>query len=136
MSKDQIFWNIIFSLAYVFLLLGSANMLYRLGKIQNVVPVSDLFLTSFAVFRLIRLFVYDSVFGYVHDYLAKFESGPRKTLSDLLSCPWCTGVWAALLVAFFYFSFPPAWYVVFILALAGIGSSLQIAVNNISRISK
>ena len=51
--------------------------------------------------------------------------------ADLLHCPWCIGVWSALIVVFCYFVFPWAWSVIFFLALAGAGSLLQVIANGI-----
>ena len=131
--KNQDFWN--FSFTVLFLLLAASAVVFF--KTQNIIPKQiapfTFFIISLATFRLIRLFVYDSVTSYIRDYLAKFEHGPRKTLSNLISCPWCTGVWMALLIGFFYFATPFSWFPIFILALAGAGSFIQITINRIGR---
>jgi energy-converting hydrogenase Eha subunit G len=53
----------------------------------------------------------------------------RRTLADLFGCPWCFGTWAALVVVFFYFLTPYAWFAIAVLAVAGIGSLIQLAAN-------
>lgn len=133
MTKDQIVWNMIFTFFYAVSLSFSGVVLFQSGRIPSSISAMDLIIVSLAVFRLIRLFVYDSVTSYIRDYLGKLDAGPGKTLSDLLSCPWCTGVWTALLVSFFYFLSPLAWFPIFVFALAGAGAYLQIIINKIGR---
>jgi energy-converting hydrogenase Eha subunit G len=55
--------------------------------------------------------------------------GPRRALADLVSCPWCVGLWFALFVAFFYFLTPFAWFPILFLAIAGVASILQVSAN-------
>jgi hypothetical protein len=54
--------------------------------------------------------------------LVKPESGPRRTLADLLSCPWCFGAWAGASVVFFYLLTSNAQFQVIILAISGLGT--------------
>jgi energy-converting hydrogenase Eha subunit G len=51
------------------------------------------------------------------------------TLSALLHCSWCQGLWFSGFVIFFYFATPLAWPVILILALAGVASFIQILAN-------
>ena len=44
---------------------------------------------------------------------------------------WSIGIWSGLIVTVFYFIFPWAWSVIFFLALAGMGSVLQVMANGI-----
>jgi hypothetical protein len=101
----------------------------------------DLTLITLASWRLTRLFVYDAVTKFVREQfmdvkkvgrgyqLVKPKTGPRRTLSDLFSCPWCFGVWAATLVTFGYlwsewFVFPTV-----LLAVAAVATFLQLLAN-------
>ncbi|KKT88582.1 MAG: hypothetical protein UW95_C0023G0011 [Parcubacteria group bacterium GW2011_GWC1_45_14] len=113
-------------LAYGALVFIAISILYSLGKIGTKIPSFDLVILGLATFRLTHLFVYDMVTDYIRDYFGKFERGAGKTLSELLNCPWCTGVWAALFIGFFYLLTPLAFYPIFFVALAGIGSIFQI----------
>jgi hypothetical protein len=63
--------------------------------------------------------------------LVKPARGPRRTLADLLSCPWCFGMWAAGTVAFFYLLTPYAFFVVLMLAIGALGTLLQLLANMI-----
>ena len=128
MKKEQIIWNFVFCVIYVFAVFTSGYMLAVQNKLPVTISAIDLIILAFAIFRVTQLFVYDHITSYIRDYFEKFETGPKRTLADLLSCPWCTGVWAALLVVFFYFLTPLAWYPILLLALAGMGTYLQLMI--------
>lgn len=121
-------WNLVSSV--IFLILVILLTIYLGNKIPpnfHITPY-DFTLLILATFRLVRLFTYDSVTGYVRRYLAQFEDGPRKTLSNLINCPWCTGVWMSLITTFIYFVIPYSWVFILILALAGAGTFIQILI--------
>lgn len=130
---NQYYWNFLFSLLFVVLVALSLRYFESKGSFPERIEEFDFILIILATFRLIRLFVYDSVTDYIRDYLSNFESGPRKTLSNLISCPWCTGVWMAFFIVFFYFYSPLFWLPMLILAVAGAGSFIQVTINRIGR---
>jgi hypothetical protein len=66
--------------------------------------------------------------SWVRDYFGQFEKGPRRAIHSLLGCPWCSGTWMAILVAYLYFLVPIAWPFLLVLALAGMGSFIQIVI--------
>jgi len=127
-KNDQYFWNFVFSAIFALLVLLSLFYLKSNGELPRKISVFDFVLLALAIFRLIRLFVYDSVTNFVRDHFAQYQKGPGKTISNLLNCPWCTGIWMALFVAFFYFTTPLAWYPILILALAGTATFIQITI--------
>lgn len=142
-------WNVFFSI--VFALLLFVSLVFVGGQFHGFpryVPFLDIVLMVLATQRLTRLLVYDKItrwfrelFVYKRELIAEdgsrwielipFGRGVRHTIHDLLSCPWCIGVWAALVVVFAYFMFPWAWYVIFMLAVAGAASFVQIVINAI-----
>jgi hypothetical protein len=63
--------------------------------------------------------------------LVKPATGPRRTLADLFSCPWCFGLWATASVTFFYLITPYAYFFVLFLALASVASFFQVLTNMI-----
>lgn len=104
----------------------------------------DLTLISLASFRLIRLFVYDAMTKFLREqfYDAKVTKtgkvtlykplkGPRRTLCDLMNCPWCFGVWATSMVVFLYLLTPAAFVPVLILAISAVATWLQLFTNMI-----
>ena len=129
--SDQPFWHFVFSTFFVFLVTVSLFYLKSKGKLPHKISTFDFILLSLATFRLIRLFVYDDVTDFVRGYFAKSQRGPKKTAFDLLDCPWCTGVWMAFLVAFFFFATPLAWFPILVLALAGVATFVQITIYKI-----
>jgi len=63
--------------------------------------------------------------------------GMRRVIGDLLSCPWCVGVWVSAGLIYFYFFVPYiAWLFILILAIAEIGSLTQTISTILVRIEK
>lgn len=141
---DQYFWNFVFGLFFLLLIIMGAIIL----ETESRIPLAELALVDYvlitlASWRLSRLMIADTVTKWLREQfwdvkkvgksylLEKPKTGPRRTLADLFSCPWCFGVWAVAIVAFAYLITPYALYPVIILALSGVASSLQIAMNYI-----
>jgi hypothetical protein len=139
---DQYFWNVVF-LVFFF---GLIFMAVVILESETIKPYDELALIDFALitlasFRVIRLVVYDKIFAFFREQFydvteykgsvifVKPESGPRRTLADLLSCPWCFGVWATAMVSFFYLLTPYAFFPILLLALSAIASLAQIFAN-------
>ena len=141
---DQYFWNIVFSALFLsFLVSGTIILETNATASLHTLTLSEFAILSLATFRLTQLFVYDKITAFFREQfynarvtktgtiLEKPVTGARRTLADLLSCPWCFGVWAGTMVVFFYALTPYAWYPILILAISGVGSALQIFVNMI-----
>lgn len=139
---DQYFWNFVFAVFFLAVIFTAVIILeteaYR--SFDEITGI-ELVILSLATFRLTRLVVYDKITAFFREQfydvvelkttkrLEKPAKGPRRTLADLLSCPWCFGVWAAATVVFFYYLTPLALYPIYFLAIAGLGSTLQIVAN-------
>lgn len=139
---DQYFWNFVFSLFFIVLIVMGAIILETEARI----PLSDLELVDYvlitlATWRVVRLFVYDAITKFFREQfwdlkkvgrgyqLEKPKVGPRRTVADLLSCPWCIGVWASATVTFFYLVTPYAVFPTILLALSSAATFLQILSN-------
>lgn len=147
MKDDQAFWYILFSLFFVGLIALGTWILYRAhGFLPEYVELFDFLLIILATFRLTRLFVYDKILQFFRDWFSERREiiadtgdvviervtpprGPRRTMSELLGCPWCAGMWFGAFVAFFYFLTPFAWFFIFILAVGGVATLVQIGAN-------
>ncbi|MFH0852208.1 MAG: DUF1360 domain-containing protein [bacterium] len=129
-DKNKAFWNFFFSVVFAALLAASLWFLRKNG-LPRAIPIFDFILLGLAVFRLTHLFVYDHITGWLREFFERFQTGPGKTISNLLSCPWCTGIWVALFVSFAYFATPYAWYVILVFALAGAGTLVEIIAGHI-----
>lgn len=124
------FWHIALLFLYVVLGLLGYSWLAGHDRLSTWVPFTDFILMALAVQRLVRLFTYDSMTRFIRGWFA--DADPRSlmgTLGELVNCPWCTGLWCALLVGFFYFATPIAWYAILVLALASVGSFIQLLAN-------
>ncbi len=139
---DQYFWNVAFLLFFLCLVFMASVILDgEAYKPYADLTLLDYTLISLASFRIIRAVIYDKIFAFFREQfydateykgkvvLTKPEAGPRRTLADLLSCPWCFGVWSAAMVTFFYLLTPYAFYPTLFLALSAVASFLQILSN-------
>lgn len=146
-KNDETFWSIIFTLVYVLAFVIGLIILRNInGTLPTTISVFDLILVSLAAFRLTRLFVYDHITQFFRDWFLDKEiyidergasvitrtpplHGPRQTAHVLLGCPWCFGMWAGLLVPFFYFLTPYAWFFILVLAVSGVATFIQLLSN-------
>ena len=139
---DQYFWNFVFSLFFGILVVMGAIILHTEARIPwQELTMTDYVLITLASWRLTRLFVYDAITKFIREQfldiakvgrgyeLVKPKVGPRRTLADLLSCPWCFGVWATATVIFFYLLTPYAIFPTVILALSAVATFLQLLSN-------
>jgi len=139
---DQYFWNLVFSIFFLLLVVMGGIIL----ETESRIPLTDLSVTDYvlitlAAWRMTRLFVYDAITKFFREQfwdvkkvgkgyeLEKAKVGPRRTLADLLSCPWCFGIWSTATVTFFYLLTPYAVFPVVVLALAAVATFLQLLSN-------
>ncbi len=131
------FWNAMSFVIFIILFIVLLSILYLANnRLPGNISVFHFIVLSFAVHRLTRLFVYDIVTEFIRDYFKKRmnESGFARNMAQLLGCPWCTSMWFALLVFFLYFLHPVFWFLIFILALAGVASYLQLIISLLNKI--
>lgn len=139
---NQYVWNFIFTLVFIGFLAYGARVLEAEAYIPyGMLTYFDLTLITLASFRFTRLMVYDKITAFFREQffnatdvvgevvLVKPACGARRTLADLLTCPWCFGVWATASVAFFYMLTPYAFFPILILALSSVATLLQLLAN-------
>lgn len=126
------FWNTVFSLFFIVLVVLGITYLAGVGRIFYDVPIRDVVLMALAIFRLVRLMTYDHITQFIRDW---FANAPKNsfghTVGQLINCPWCTGLWFSFIIVFFYFASIYSWPVILILSLAALASFLQILANSI-----
>jgi len=67
--------------------------------------------------------VFEKIFKYVRDVLKKNEHLYLiGTLSSIVTCPWCAGVWVTMTMIVFYYLVPYGDLLAYVLALAGLAS--------------
>jgi hypothetical protein len=124
------FWNTVALVFFVgFVLCGYAWLDAR-NLFPAYIPTIDLFLIALATMRLVRLFTYDAITAFIRNWFVDAEPDTfRGTLSTLIHCPWCTGLWFSALTVFAYFASPVAWYLIVIFALSAVATFLQLLAN-------
>jgi len=146
MPNDQARWNAVFSFGFLvlfaFFFWGLTDGLDRFAWLY-LLSAMDIVLLTLATFRIVRLVTFDKIFTFVRNWFlnkqgdgtyVKPPQGPRRTIAELMECLWCTGLWAALLVSFLYFSSDIGRFFVIILAVAALGSFFQLISQMVGRI--
>ena len=83
-----------------------------------------------ASYRLTRILVFEKIFKYFRDVLKRREDLYLiGTLSSIITCPWCAGVWVTLAIIVFYYLIPYGAVLVYVLALAGVASMVILLSN-------
>lgn len=154
-NKGQNLWYIAYS---VFFIAVAALMIRSIYSVHGSLPVSislfDLSIVVLATLRLTRLFVYDKITYFIRDMLQHAEEeyteegvtyfrkvtrkeGAARTAYELVTCPWCFSIWAGLFVTYSYFLDRDLfWLPIFILAVSGAASILQVFTNMIGWVAE
>jgi len=135
-KKARKIWD--FVLIIIYLLLAfyvSSKILSKNPGIITNINYFEFFIIVIATFRSIRLVTYSKIFLFFRDFFKNRENELSKSIHELLICPWCTGIWMALIVVAIYFLIPFGLgkVLVFILAIAGLGSLIQVFANMMSK---
>ncbi|WP_040204562.1 DUF1360 domain-containing protein [Neobacillus jeddahensis] len=106
----------------------------------------NLLILSLASFRLTRLLVFDKIFefirfpfydevneeneeGEIETYYLPKKTGFKKFMGELLSCYWCTGIWATILIVVISYIYPAfSTPIILILAIAGLAAIIELIV--------
>jgi hypothetical protein len=67
--------------------------------------------------------------GVEHYERVASENTFKRTVSKLLNCPWCIGIWLTLVLLWLYSNFPVAYIFYIILAISQLAGMLQIFTN-------
>lgn len=139
---DQYFWNFVFLVFFVILVVLGAIILQTESRIPlDSLSLTDYVLLTLATWRLTRLFVYDAVTKFVREQfwdvkkvgkgyqLEKPKVGPRRTIADLFDCPWCMGVWMAATITFLYLLTSYMIFPVALLAISVVATFMQLVAN-------
>ena len=127
------FFNFLSTLIYLIAVGLSVYLLRIIHFTAEKISVFDLVVISLATFRLARMVVYEKVFGLIRYGVAQFLKYPFfRSLNNLITCPWCTGIWSALLLFDIYYLVPFGSYLIYFLAIAAIASPLVVLSNNLT----
>jgi hypothetical protein len=134
-QEDQHFWQGIALIGYAILCALSILLVARYGMTDfGRLTFFDLALLGLAAFRAIHLITYDKIFDIVRAAfmdqkgvrLKTADRGWRRLICEFIQCIWCTGMWSGLIVVTVYFLGTWGHYAVVVLAVAGLGSLLQL----------
>lgn len=107
------------------------------------ITLLNLLILSLACFRLTRLVVYDKITEFIRSpffdeieeqneageteiYYIPKKAGLKRFFGELLSCYWCTGIWAAIVIVGFSYFFPSIMSpIILVLAIAGAASIME-----------
>jgi hypothetical protein len=114
------FWSAFFFFGMVVLV---GYLLEKNGVDIEDITLKEAIVIILASYRMTRILVFEKIFKYFRDVLKKRESNyVIGTLSSIITCPWCAGVWVTLTIVVFYFLVPYGNLLAYVLALAGIAS--------------
>jgi hypothetical protein len=129
-SEQQKSWNFLATLFYLVCLAALGFGLKRIGITREDFGVGDIALMSIATYRLTRILVFDKIFKLFRDFLKSREKlYVFYVIREIITCPWCAGVWVALIVVALYFMVPFGDVFIILLTIAGIASFLVVSIN-------
>lgn len=135
MQQDQRRWNVA---ALIFFAGLCALSVWLISAYGTLAPADlgffDLAVLGLATLRLVHLLTYDKIFEIVREAfmdkqgrrLRKASRGWRRLACEFLECIWCTGIWSSLFAVTIYFISAWGQIAAIVLAVAGIGSLLQV----------
>lgn len=141
-------WNIAF--IFLFIILASV-FLFSLTPhdwyLFQRFGLGEVIIFILAVARLIRLLCYDNITlflrelfldvttvkqvegGIEHYERVPSENSFKATVSKLLNCPWCVGIWIALGLFWLYSVFPAVYLLFILLAISQVAGMIQLGTN-------
>ncbi len=136
MSKTERIWNMVSMFVFVLLLIALGFLLEERETGIGSVSIFDLLVISIATYRMTRLMVYDRIFKLVRDIIRSFSgTGIGDSLKAIITCPWCAGVWISLFNVAIFLLVPFGDLFIYVMAIAGVGTFLQIGVNILAMIA-
>ena len=129
-SVQQKSWNFWATLFFIVCLAGLGYALKSAGIGRKDFTLGNMALMIFATYRLTRILVFDKIFKLFRDF---FRTHQRLyvlyVIKEIITCPWCAGVWVALVIVALFFLVPFGDIFVILLTVSGIASFVVILVN-------
>ncbi len=113
-------------IAFVLLAAACVWLIRAYGAFEpSALTFLDLALLGFACLRLIHLVTFDKI---LEPLRRRLQSGDRMAglLAGFVACIWCTGMWAAMIATTLHFLVPWGRFAIWVLAVAGFGTLLQV----------
>lgn len=129
-NSQQKSWNFWATMFFVGCLVGLGFSLKHKGITMEDFNMGNMTLMTLATYRLTRILVFDKIFKLFRDF---FRSRQRLyvfyVVKEIITCPWCAGIWVALAIVTFYFLVPFGDLFIIILAISGVASFIVVLVN-------
>jgi hypothetical protein len=121
------FWSAFFFFGLLFLV---GYLLEMDGDDIRDMTFKEAVIIILASYRMTRILVFEKIFKYLRDVLKRREGlYVIGTLSSIITCPWCMGVWVTLVIIIFYYLIPYGALLVYVMALAGVASLIILLSN-------
>lgn len=122
--------NFLATLFFLGLVAGLGLALDARGVTLEDFSLGTMALMMLATYRLTRILVFDKIFKLFRDFFRTHQKlYLMYVIKEIITCPWCAGVWVALAVVAFWFLVPFGQLLVIILAISGVASFIVILVN-------
>lgn len=116
-------WNFWSAFVFFGLVVLVGYLFQKKGIDIEEITLKEAVVIILASYRMTRILVFEKIFKYFRDALKRREDLYLiGTLSSIITCPWCAGVWVTLTIMVFYYLVPFGTLLVYVLALAGITS--------------
>ena len=129
-NEQQKTWNFWATIFFILCLVGLGFLLEKKGITRENFTLGNIVLMVLATYRLTRILVFDKIFKLFRDF---FRTHQRLyvfyVIKEIITCPWCAGVWVALIIVAIYFLVPFGYIFVILLTISGIASFIVILVN-------
>jgi hypothetical protein len=123
-------WNFWAAMFFVVCLVGLGFALDAKGITTEDFTLGRMALMVLASYRLTRILVFDKIFKLFRDF---FRAHQRLyiffVIKEIITCPWCAGVWVALTIVAIYFLVPFGQLFIILMAISGVASFVVILVN-------
>ena len=121
------FWSAFFFFGVVVLV---GYLLRQKGINLENISFKEALVIVLASYRMTRILVFEKIFKYLRDVFKRREDLYLiGTLSSIITCPWCAGVWVTLIIFVFYYLVPFGVVLVYVLALSGVASMVILLSN-------
>ena len=129
-TKRQKSWNFLATLFYIACFVALAYSLKVNGMEPDDITFRDMVLMVLATYRLTRLLVFDSIFKLFRDFVRSHSNYlVFYVIREIITCPWCAGVWAGIIIVSIYYIVPLGQYLIILFAISGVASFIVILVN-------
>lgn len=122
--KEKLY-NLLSVIAFLIVLAGSLLLAHQCEISLTEFTWSDLLWLVLATFRLSRMIVHEKVFSIFRYLISKTLKYPLgRSLNYLITCPWCTSMWAALFIFDVFLLVPYGKVLIILLAISALAVPL------------